>query len=255
MIKKVFIQAVDLSNASQTYGEAITLLEKDTPISLLVWNANKINPLELMKSLKKCAQQPHFLLLQEVGLYQDNDRPFTYWDKHQWVMGKNLYLPRKKIFSGVKTGSNFNFDKFDIWHSQDQEPFIKVPKVGVSSLHKIRNDFKRLLVVNVHFLNFVRQTTFLKELNTLKSIIAGHSGPIIIAGDFNTWSVFRYQSLIGFAQKSNLNEVVFKEKNIHRFMRKQLSFVFTKNIKVLHASILKSITLSDHYPMLIQIKL
>ena len=46
-----------------------------------------------------------------------------------------------------------------------------------------------MLVVNLHAVNFeLGMATFREQLNDLTALIHRHQGPVILAGDFNTWS-------------------------------------------------------------------
>ena len=46
---------------------------------------------------------------------------------------------------------------------------------------------QQLLVVNVHAINFVMLHTFEAFIKQLISAMKNHHGPILLAGDFNTW--------------------------------------------------------------------
>ena len=66
-----------------------------------------------------------------------------------------------------------------------------------------------MLAVNVHLLNFERWSV--KKINDqlvdLKALIAVHSGPILMAGDFNTWNQKRLELVKKITRDVKLNEV------------------------------------------------
>jgi len=61
----------------------------------------------------------------------------------------------------------------------------------------------------VHCLNFERWGTlkFGAQLAALKALMATHKGPILLAGDFNTWNQRRLRLVTALARELQLTEV------------------------------------------------
>lgn len=82
------------------------------------------------------------------------------------------------------------------------------PKVSLITEYRLPDD-QRLMAVNVHCMNFERfgTTRFRAQLGRLREEMAGHSGPIVMAGDFNTWRTERLGLLQAMTAGLNLVEV------------------------------------------------
>ncbi|MCB1196768.1 MAG: endonuclease/exonuclease/phosphatase family protein [Deltaproteobacteria bacterium] len=249
MVRKFFVQPVQ--PLKDQYGKAHLVLQPQQIFSFLVWNTNKINAEVVIDTMGSIKQVPAFSFLQEVSVSLDDQYPFSYFDHYQWTMAKNLYLPQKKKFSGVKTGSIYVSNTSQVWHSKNKEPLIYIPKPAVASYHPVGNQQFELLTVNVHMLNMINTQRFLHELESLYAIIDQHQGSVVLAGDFNTWSKRKMSALLDFSHNLGLSEVAFGPDNIHRLSKRQLSFVFTRGILVHQTQVLTSVTASDHYPLLV----
>jgi endonuclease/exonuclease/phosphatase (EEP) superfamily protein YafD len=89
-----------------------------------------------------------------------------------------------------------------------QEFFLATPKVALATEYLLP-DGARLLAVNVHCLNFERWGTLKlrAQLTALKALMAKHTGPILLAGDFNTWNQRRLGLVTALARDLQLREV------------------------------------------------
>lgn len=255
VLNNYFGKGVEPHESLHVYGQGSYQVPKNASFDVLVWNINKQTPLKVLASLQTLSKLPDFALYQEACLLDNNLEPFSLWDCHGWVMAKNIYVQKKKTFSGVSTGSIFERKGETIWHSQNKEAFVKTPKAAIASLHSIENETTQMLVLNVHLLNFVNQDLFFLELLQMDSQIQNHKGPIVLAGDFNTWSIKRKNLLTNWARQHNLTEVDFKKTNRHRISKTQLSFVFTKHLQTIRASVLDQYRISDHFPLWLELRL
>jgi endonuclease/exonuclease/phosphatase (EEP) superfamily protein YafD len=83
-------------------------------------------------------------------------------------------------------------------------------------------------------------------LNSLK--VLGH--PLIIAGDFNTWSLDRTKFFNNFKKQLNLNEAAYKPDYRITFRGFPLDhFLFSKDLKLISAKADKFYQGSDHKPL------
>jgi endonuclease/exonuclease/phosphatase (EEP) superfamily protein YafD len=92
--------------------------------------------------------------------------------------------------------------------SKYREFCVTAPKVSLMTKLPLPNG-DTLLAANVHLLAFERWGTkkLRSQLDDLKSIMADHKGPIIMAGDFNTWREKRLELVRELAKELNLQEV------------------------------------------------
>ena len=86
---------------------------------------------------------------------------------------------------------------------------MTTPKVSLITEFPLPNG-KSLLTVNVHLLNFERwgDMKISDQLEDLRSLLTNHHGPIIVAGDFNTWNEKRLRLVEGLARDLKLTEVM-----------------------------------------------
>lgn len=73
--------------------------------------------------------------------------------------------------------------------SRHREFFITAPKLSLATEYPLVNG-ESLLAINVHLLAFERWTTtgIGAQIHDIEAVMEAHEGPIILAGDFNTWS-------------------------------------------------------------------
>jgi endonuclease/exonuclease/phosphatase (EEP) superfamily protein YafD len=92
--------------------------------------------------------------------------------------------------------------------SRGREFGITVPKATLVTRHALA-DGRTLLAVNVHALNFEHGTPkrFARQLQALRTVMDGHAGPLILAGDFNTWNPARDDFLRELTESVGLREV------------------------------------------------
>ena len=113
-------------------------------------------------------------------------------------------------------------------------------------------DARLLMVVNIHAVNFsLGVDVYSKQLLPIGDQIAHHSGPVIMAGDFNAWSRPRMNALYRFAREMSLREVRFSDDQRRRAFGRPLDFVFYRGLSVHDASVLVT-RASDHNPLLVE---
>jgi len=182
-------------------------LSNATNVHLMVnWNAQKGADPQFILDLEKLLEQekPDIVFLQEaradliqvemMGGYFANG-----WS-YPWPGGEMV---------GVLTLSRIPPVRIEPVSSRYREFFVTAPKVSLITEYPLSNG-DSLLTVNVHLLNFERwgDLKIGDQLEDLKSILITHSGPIIMAGDFNTWNEKRLQLVEEIAGDLNLAEVM-----------------------------------------------
>ena len=82
------------------------------------------------------------------------------------------------------------------------------PKVSLVTEYPLPGG-ETLLAVNVPLLNFERWSVkkLRRQLEDLKSMMTHHNGPIVMAGDFNTWNLKRLELVKKITQDIRLEEI------------------------------------------------
>ena len=235
-------------------------------ITVVNWNARKGKHPQFVNDLKSLLEQenPDIVFLQEAtaDLFEPQQMGgyFAEGWRHPWPGGKTV---------GVLTLSRVRPVRIQPLPTKYREFGVTTPKVSLVTEYPLPNG-ERLLAVNVHLLNFERWsvTKICHQLEDLKSIMADHSGPILMAGDFNTWNQKRLQLVKQIRQDIMLkevtdfpegrttgdtgsefwNEVLGVEKDL------PLDHIFFLSFRPILARVLNYDT-SDHKPILVKLKL
>ncbi|MBE2897872.1 endonuclease/exonuclease/phosphatase family protein [Pasteurellaceae bacterium 20609_3] len=217
---------------------------------LVDWNIHKGEDSGWQDKLSHYAEQADFLLLQEASQNNHLERilprskpwhgihagTFSYHDAMSGVMLLANYLPQRYCIAS------------------EQEPWIRIPKIAQAA-HFPLGDDRTLLVINVHLVNFEwNPKNYEQQLKAMFDIINQHQGPIILAGDFNSWRARRMRLLQRLVAHYGMQEVKFNPDFRKRFMHNALDHIFVRDIKVLNAWTERT-QASDHNPLVMDFTL
>ena len=134
------------------------------------------------------------------------------------------------------------------------EPFIRIPKTVLISRYPIAGTSQDLLVANIHGINFTLGTdAYQQQLNELKNVLAKHSGPIVLAGDFNSWSEQRLEIVKEVISTLSLQSLTYKNQNRITIFGNAIDHVFYRGLEVVSQGTFK-VTSSDHNPIKVTFK-
>lgn len=219
-----------------------------TVFGLTIWNIYKNQDEDFQLEFKSLAQNSSLMLLQEVHL---TPTIVNFWErqlKFPWMFATAWEKPTGPTGTGLI--SNYNVEKAQSILSADTEPFANTPKSSVVAYLPIEGSSETLLVVNTHAINFTFLGPFERQLIALYEIINTHTGPVIWAGDFNTWNGGRWDLLMNVTIQLGLFPVDFYQDP--RLM--VLDHVFVRGLKI-HSSLVSTehIT-SDHWPLIVDVE-
>ncbi|SHI19004.1 endonuclease/exonuclease/phosphatase family protein [Ferrimonas marina] len=224
-------------------------------IVLLNWNIFKqVNNPEWQQEFRSLhAQfQPDLITLQEANL---GPAHLAVAERHGYVFGPNLVLDEKQR-SGVLTAANVNPSRYQTFLSDAREPLLSTAKVFVLTEYPIEQREETLMVVNIHAINFVSATTYNTQLFQLEQAVREHQGPLILSGDFNSWSGARQRQLTAMATSLGLQPVDFGDKLSATFMGQPLDHVlYSPHLEADLAWIGHEFESSDHYPMVVRFRI
>ena len=250
-------QVAEFSNQAQTLPASITIVN---------WNAQKGKNPKFASDLKLLLEQekPDIVFLQEarVDLFEPEQMGgylAESWS-YPWPGGETI---------GVLTLSRVAPVRIEPVPTKYRELGVTAPKVSLVTEYPLP-DGKNLLAVNVHLLNF--EVWSLKkishQLEDLKKIMAAHQGPIVMAGDFNTWNQKRLDLIKKITRDVKLQEVTdFPKGRTTGDTRSEwwnkalgvdrdlpLDRIFFAGLEPTSARVLKYET-SDHWPILVRLQL
>lgn len=219
-------------------------------LNLLVWNIHKQNDEGWEQALATFSQHRQLILLQEASLTE----ALTDWvAKQDWGAS---YVNAFKAF-GVSAGVlNLASQLPNQACAYTQvEPWLQLPKSALYARYSLSNG-QDLVVLNIHAINFTVGTIdFQQQIGQLKKAVQSHQGPLLLAGDFNTWSQARLDKLYQIAQSLGLQEVKFTPDHRKTFLNGlPFDHVFYRGLQLIQAQA-PSTEASDHNPMLISFQL
>lgn len=220
-----------------------TLPEKDCKV--LVWNVYKGKDPRWEKEFREIIRGHDLVLLQEA--ITDHRMPKIWRDefsRYIWNMAASFHLNPEHA-TGVVIGARAEPYDLKYVRTKSRELFLLTPKIALLSQFKIHGRDEKLMVVNTHSLNFTTTSMFIKSLEEKIQQIDSHKGPLIFAGDFNTWNTRRWILLVQMLSQLKLYPVDFK--NDTRFFK--LDHIFVRGINVHSNEVLHGFKGSDHTPL------
>lgn len=219
-------------------------------LSILVWNIFKQKRVECIPVLEHYAPHTELMLLQEA---QNNPSLLNFITRYNKVADQVPAYSFNDLAVGVMTIANSL--PICALSFKEREPLIQVPKSALITLYPIENSDKLLLVANVHAVNFsIGVKIYQQQIRALLSRVKEHQGPVILAGDFNSWSRQRLNLLYHLIRTINLKPVNFTIDMRKTFMGRPLDFVFYRGLHLDTAQIVCT-DASDHNPLLVQFRL
>lgn len=219
---------------------------------LLCWNVHKNNRKRqfsayLQKEIKK--KGIDLLLFQEASF--KNGSACTL-DNFSYDAAANLEIQAK--FYGVLTASRVQSSYAKAYLSEGKEVFIG-PHKSILLTSYLFKDGSKVLVLNVHAINFRENARYNKELERFFDFIKSYEGALIIAGDFNSWNMKRKENLYRNVHKLKMETVSFGSSlDVKSFLGNHLDFIFYKGLEVIDASVAKAERYSDHNPLYAKFK-
>lgn len=174
-------------------------------IAIVSWNAEKGHSDQFKSDLSRLVRvdRPDFVFLQEARAdLLETKRIGGYFASswsYPWPNGTTI---------GLLTLSHVPPLRIQPIPSKHREFFITAPKLSLATEYPLTNG-QRLLAINVHLLAFERWATtgVASQMDDLEAIMRHHTGPIVLVGDFNTWSEKRLALVQAMADELHLTEV------------------------------------------------
>lgn len=126
------------------------------------------------------------------------------------------------------------------------EPWLGTPKATSITEFSLQGRDERLLAINLHAINFdFSLDKFHAQFDALRSVLASHEGPVIFAGDLNTWSGDRQLLVDNFMLEHGLASVSFEPDLRTRAFGRALDHIYVRGLRADDARVIP-VTSSDH---------
>lgn len=247
---------IPIELAHMSMGTAVVPELSQKSIDVLVWNVKKGEKKFFDGEFSKFARKKDLFLIQEAytgDYFLDSLKTKI---GYHWDFGLSFtYLLYNNEATGNLIGSHAPPSWVQVLHTLDLEPLTATPKTTVFTRYRLRESDQELLVISMHGINFNGLGAFLRHLDQLSAVIAGHQGPVLLAGDFNTRTKERLQELREFAEALGLTEVDFINGELRMTAvgtKNILDHAFVRGLSVRHAEVFDS-NGSDHEPMVLKL--
>ncbi|MBL0715277.1 MAG: endonuclease/exonuclease/phosphatase family protein [Desulfosarcina sp.] len=218
--------------------------------SLMNWNMLKGWRQGWEKDFNRLGRGSDVILLQEAYL-TDELRQALRSAQMNWHLATAFRY--RGIEAGVLTASEITPQV--ICMQRFKEPLLNTPKTSLFARFSIAFQRPRLMIVNVHAINYTMDMDdYRRYWQELETILESHDGPLIVAGDFNSWSAQRFDIVVDTARRLGLQPVRFDPDRRTRILGRVVDHVYYRGLVLLKASVYE-VTTSDHNPMRVDFKL
>jgi endonuclease/exonuclease/phosphatase (EEP) superfamily protein YafD len=243
-LSRTFSEQVPLS----VFGHSGNLKEKmPRQFQVLVWNIHKAADEKLLPDFASLAK------FAELSLFQEAIDESSWVEKlkseksdFSWALAQS-FQTNQGYYTGVATGSSVQFTTRLGYRSKPTEPVTNTPKTMLMSDYLLENG-KTLRVFNVHGINFVSNSEFYIQVEQIVGLLQDHQGPLLVAGDFNTWNSDRKKYLV-----ESLASIGLKHVELERHGLLELDHVFIRGLELVKADVVEDVDSSDHKPILVEL--
>ena len=237
------------STALRALAPAATGLDP-AAVRVLTWNIHKQGDRGWQRDLRAFTMASDILLLQETVLDAPLQRVIGDAGL-RWVMASSFLYG--DIDNGVLTASRV--EPLATCTQRIVEPLLRLPKSAVITWFPVQGDARTLAIVNVHAINFsVSLGAYRAQFDAIVDALSGHAGPIVMAGDLNTWTDGRVAIVKNAAARLGLTEISFADDRRRVFVGHELDHIYTRALDVIGSSAI-SVTSSDHNPVAATLRL
>ena len=218
-------------------------------IRCLVWNIFKARRRRWAADFAHLIADRDLVVLQEAVFGAPSDVLFTGSERFEWIMARSFRSVRSGVEHGVKTGCAAPAAGYRFFLSPHAEPLSNTQKLLLATRYPLAGETATLLVLNMHAINFVTIAKYASQLDQLERALAEHDGPVILAGDFNTWSPARLERFVDVAARGGLEEAVMDRRSRLAHFNSHLDHVFYRGLTLRGVDSLGHIVSSDHAPI------
>jgi endonuclease/exonuclease/phosphatase (EEP) superfamily protein YafD len=218
-------------------------------ISLLSWNIKKGQRALWQDDFSELAAGKDLVLIQEAALQPDLTETLT--DFFHWAFGPGYRT--KQNLTGVMTFSNsvpMTHCNLTSW-----EPWLRTPKATTVTEYGLSGSDETLVVVNIHAVNFTFGVAeYESQISQVREVLADHSGPIILSGDFNTWRKKRLRILESMTDDLGLHALSFEDDHRTTVFGNRIDHIYVRGLTA-EATATRQVTTSDHNPLSAELRM
>lgn len=217
-------------------------------IRVAVWNMCKgVGGLLFEHDYRSLCYRSDLILTQEALLSRRSLE--TFCERGFQTIHAASYKRRDGLRDGVMTVSRVKAcDVLGRVICKYPEPLFKTPKAALVKLYPLHGTHLRLMVINIHATLIRLKAAATQEMEHLLAHLPEHTGPIILAGDFNTFTPGYLSAVSRVLSRLGLEYVRIPDDP--RPVSQALDQVFCRGLSVSNIRVDTTIRNSDHFPIL-----
>jgi endonuclease/exonuclease/phosphatase (EEP) superfamily protein YafD len=239
-------------NISPSVSEATNQIAELNSQSFIVlnWNSHRGSSRGWQEDFERLSNNIDLVVLQE-GYLTDYLQEQLNKQQYHWDVAKAFTY--NDIYTGVLTASKVRPDFLCSFRAV--EPLSGIPKTVLITRYPLSGTDKTLLFINTHMINFsLDNSAYRAQMGKIVKVASQHRGPLIIAGDFNSWNKERLQILEDAIHELDARPVTFETDHRVSFLGQKVDHIFFRNLIPTDA-VTEKVTTSDHNLMLVTFKL
>ncbi|OZS43212.1 endonuclease/exonuclease/phosphatase family protein [Photobacterium sanguinicancri] len=229
--------------------QGVLPLDVDGKLHVTVWNIYKQQRDNWQEALQEYSAGSQLVLLQEANL---TTGLADYLRSASWQVTMANAFKFLDTSAGVMNLSKTSANKTCAYLSM--EPWLRLPKSALFARYQLSNG-QELAVVNLHGVNFtVGVEEYEEQMVKLERALATHSGPMILAGDFNSWRQARLDIVEAMTGRLALHEVKLGNDQRIKILGQPLDHMYYRGLALIHAEAPLT-DASDHNPIIASFKI
>jgi endonuclease/exonuclease/phosphatase (EEP) superfamily protein YafD len=227
-----------------TEGEALA-----GQLDILSWNIQKASNSGWAQDLAALSGGVNLAFIQEASIQADIPRVIDN-PLHQAFAAGYTTSERETGVMTLSSSSPSLRCNFTSW-----EPWLGTPKATSVTEFPLAGREDRLLAINLHAVNFaLGLVDFQQQFGALKNLLDTHPGPVILAGDLNTWSEQRQELVDDFTREYGLAAVIFSPDLRTTVFGRALDHIYVRGLQAREARVIP-VSSSDHNPLWVRLAL
>ena len=239
----------NIDECEDAFGQTVDIgaLPLGNSLQILSWNIQKASTSGWVNDLFNLSQDVQLAFIQEASLQAPIEQTIPVPLYQTFAAGYTT----ASLATGVLTLSSAAPNAhcaITAW-----EPWLGTPKATSITEYTLAGP-QRLMAINMHGVNFTLGVNdFQQQLNDLNGLMADHTGPIIFAGDLNTWSEARQGLVDVFAIRHKLRPVAFEPDLRTRAFGRPLDHIYIRGLRPMSSHVVP-VSSSDHNPLLVRLE-
>jgi endonuclease/exonuclease/phosphatase (EEP) superfamily protein YafD len=246
-----FPSARATGQCSQALGMGPTLHDEalSGDLEILSWNIQKASNEGWAEDLAEISSGIHLAFIQEASVQAQIPMAIDIPLVQAFAAGYTTASQETGVMTLSSSAPSVHCN-FTAW-----EPWLGTPKATSITEYHLEGREERLLAVNLHAVNFAIGTEeFEEQFKALDDVLDRHEGPVILAGDLNTWSEKRQDLVDQFLQAFDLEPVVFEPDLRTTAFGRALDHIYIRGMSAQQARVIP-VSSSDHNPLRVRLAL